>query len=229
MIEPEHENKNQIFRYPKLYFIIGIVAVCAALPYFFENYLTNKEENLAVSYDEAPMELVLFLSIVLILIGWYFSKSKLILSVCTLLLVISNGLLLQTYIIVNVEGIERRSYFLINNDAFKWGNVKELNFTVKLGNDANLMRVNQLKTMIVPNIEIVDDANETREFSGFTIDELLDLKQWLKTQSEPKSYIQPIPNEYYDDYYQMNSSELEKVNQFFEIKTRFNEKPILLN
>lgn len=231
MIEAEIENDKKFFTQYKIYLIIGIMGVCAVLPQVFEKYLVNKEGNIAVSFHGAPTDLILVISIILILIGWFFRKSKVMLTICLSLLVIANGLLLQSYTVVNTEGIERRTYFFTNNEHVKWADIEELNFTVKLGKDLRhvyIISVNPIDTVVVPVLEI-KHSNETKIFSDFTTDELLNVKEWLKTQSQPKSYIQPIPHEYQDYYIEMGNSKLEKMNKLFEIKTKINDKPILIN
>lgn len=231
MIEPEIENGKPIFRYYKIYLVIAMMAVCATLPKIFEKYLINKNDNLAVSFHEAPTNLILILSICLILAGWFFSENKIMLTICALLLVIVNGLLLQTYTVVNTDGIERRTYFFTNNESIKWENVDELNITPKLRKDYgafNIKSVNPIYTIVVPVLEI-KNSNGTQLFNGFTTNELIDLKEWLKTQPQPKAYIQPIPDEYYNNYVQMGNSKMELMDRLFEIKSHFNEKPILLN
>lgn len=231
MIDSETENGKQIFRYYKIYLVIAMMAVCAILPKIFRKYLINKNENLAVSFHEAPTNLILIVSICLILAGWFFSNNKIMLTICASLLIIANGLLLQTYTVVNTDGIQRRTYFFTNNESIKWENVDEIHITSTLGKgfrSYSTRSVNPIKTIVVPVLEI-QYLNGTKKFSGFTTDELIAVKEWLKTQSQPKAYIQPIPDEYYDNYVQMGSSKMELMDRLFEIKSHFNEKPILLN
>lgn len=231
MIDTEAEYGKQFFRYYKIYLVIAMMAVCATLPKVFRKYLINKNDNLAVSFHEAPTNSILILSICLILVGWFFSNNKIMLTICASLLIIANGLLLQTYTVVNTDGVERRTYFSTNNESIKWENVDKIHITSTLGKgfrSYSTRSVNPIKMIVVPVLEI-QYSNGTQLFNGFTTNELIDLKEWLKTQSQPKAYIQPIPDEYYDNYVQMGSSKMELMDRLFEIKSHFNEKPISLN
>lgn len=230
MIEAEVKNNKSFLSHYKIYLIIAIIGVCTVLPLVFEKYLESEEGNIAVTYHGAPTDIILIISIILILISGIFRKNKVLLTISVVLLVIVNSLLLQAYTVVNTEGIERRTYFSINNEHVKWEDTEELNFTAKLGKDLRnvYIRVNPIDKVVVPVLEI-KNSNETKIFSGFSPEELLNVKEWLKTQSQPKSYIQPIPLEYHDYYIQMGDSKLEKMNKLFEINTKINDKPILIN
>lgn len=219
----------------KVYIVIALMGICAALPHILEAFLENKEGNLIVSFREAPTDLILVISIILILISWIFRKRKALLISCVTILIIANTLLLQTFTIVNKEGIERRSFNFTKNEYFKWSEIDEIHFSSKLSKDIrpkkygiNNKSKEPLVTTVVPSLEI-KMLNEATTYNGFTTAELLNLKEWLKVQSQPKTYIQPIPEDYQDYFFKMRHDNLVLMNQLFEIDVEFNDKAILIN
>ncbi|MFF5995735.1 hypothetical protein AAGS61_13440 [Lysinibacillus sp. KU-BSD001] len=229
MIIDDTSQDMQSLKNKHLYLAIMMLIFCIFLTDLAEYVLVNIFHFFYVTYDESLKQLILFLSILLMGIIYFFKKSKQTIIICVFFLVLFNALLLQSYTAINDTGIKRNHFFFFHNQYVPWSEVSVVNIStrskVKLAHMPSTIRINPFKTVIEPQIEIHTKQHDIL-LNDFSISEIIHLKKWLIEQESMSLQIYPIPEKYRDTYFLMSHSYQEQLNELYEMKESFNEKII---